>query len=322
MYSYKKFLATAAASCLVATSAAAQSDYPSKTIEIIVGYNAGGPVDTVTRAAAPFIEKHLGGDASVAVINKPGAAGTVASIDVSNSEPDGYTLMMFSYPAVAAAFYGVEERGYTMDDFDFLGTVTADPHNLFVSTDSEFETLDQFVEAAEATPDDITVAAAGVGGAAHLGLLVFERASGVDVNYIPAAGGAGTLTQVLGGHVQGGVTTLSALVPYVVNDDLRILASFGAERNPVAPDVPTAREQGVDMQWGAIRGVAAPAGLPEDVRDKLAAAVEATMNDPEFLALAEKQGIPLEYITGEQFLAVVENDVERLDQIWEETPWR
>ena len=322
MRSWKNLSVTIAASCLVATAAAAQSDFPSKTIEIVVGYNAGGPVDTATRALAPFFEKHLGGGASVAVINKPGAAGTVASIDVANAEADGYTLMMFSYPAVASAFYGVEERGYQMEDFDFLGTVTADPHNLFVAADSEFETLEGFLEAAEANPNDITIAAAGVGGAAHLGLLVFERASGADVNYIPAAGGAGTLTQVLGGHVQGGITTLSALVPYVRENDLRILASFGAERNAVAPDVPTAREQGVDMQWGAIRGMAAPAGLPEDVRDKLASALEATMNDPEFLALAEKQGIPLEYITGDEFLEVVEQDVERLDQIWEETPWK
>lgn len=322
MQTWKKLSLTAAATCLLASSALAQSDYPSKTIEIIVGYNAGGPVDTVTRAAAPFIEKHLGGDASVAVINKPGAAGTVASIDVANSDADGHTLMMFSYPAVAAAFYGVEERGYTMDDFEFLGTVTADPHNLFVRADSEFTSLEDFIAAAKANPDDITIAAAGVGGAAHLGLLVFERGAGVDLNYIPAAGGAGTLTQVLGGHVQGGITTLSALVPYVRENELRILASFGAERNAVAPNVPTAREQDVDVQWGAIRGMAAPAGLPDDVRDRLAAALEATMNDPEFVALAEKQGIPLDYIDGDAFLGVVAQDVERLDQIWGETPWK
>ena len=158
--------------------------------------------------------------------------------------------------------------------------------------------------------------------AAHLALMVFENASGADVNYIPAAGGAGTLTQVLGGHVEGGITTLSALVPYIREDDLRILASFGAERNPVAPDVPTAREQGVDMQWGATRGMAVPAGLPEDVREQLASALEATMNDPEFQAMAEKQGIPLEYLTGDEFLEVVAADVERLDRIWEETPWK
>lgn len=322
MHSLKKLSLAIAASCLVATSAMAQSDYPNRTIEIVVGYNAGGPVDTVTRAAAPFIEKHIGGGASVAVINKPGASGTIARIDVANSDPDGYKLIMYSYPALATAFYGVAEPGYQLDDFVFLGTFTADPHNLFVKADSKYRSLEDFLAAAKANPDDITITAAGVGGAAHLGLLVFESASGVDVSYIPAAGGAGTLTQVLGGHVEGGITTLSALAPYVRENDLRILASFGAVRNAIAPDVPTAIEQGVDMEWGAIRGLAAPAGLPDDVRERLTAAVEATMKDPEFLALAKKQGIPLEYITGDAFRKVIAKDVARLDQIWEETPWK
>jgi tripartite-type tricarboxylate transporter receptor subunit TctC len=306
----------------LATSAAAQSDYPSQTIELIVGYNAGGAVDTVTRAAAPFLEKHIGNGASIAVINRPGASGTVAAISVANAEPDGYTLMMYSYPALAAAGYGQEEQPYTLDDFDFLGTFTADPHNLFVLDDSEYESLEQMLAAAEEQPGEITVAAAGVGGAAHLALEVFQREAGRDFNYVPAAGGAGTMTQTLGGHVDAGVTTLSSLIPYLREGDVRILATFGAERSPLAEEVPTAREQGVDMTWGAIRGLMAPAGIPDDIRTTLEEAVEATLNDPEFIALAEKQGIPLFYVDGAAFREIAASDVERLDRMWEEQPWK
>ena len=312
----------ALAASVFAMSAAAQSDYPSKTIELVVGYNAGGAVDTVSRAAAPFLEKHLGNDATIAVINRPGAAGTVASISVSRAKPDGYTLMMFSYPAIAAAFYGANEIAYTLDDFDFLGTVTADPHNLFVVADSPYKSLADILDAAKANPDDVTVSAAGIGGAGHLGMQVLQQEAGVDFNYIPSAGGAGTLTQVLGGHVQAGSTTLSSLVPYVREGELRILASLNDVRNSALPDAPTARDQGVDVVWVAVRGLVAPAGLPDDVRNKLSAALEATMKDQDFLALAEKQGIPLNYMTGEAFTTVMSSDSKRLDDMWATNPWK
>ncbi len=301
------------------TAAFAQSDYPSRTVEIYVGFAAGGPVDLATRAIAPFIEKHLGG--SVAVINRPGAAGTVAAIQTANADPDGYTIMMLSYPALVTALYGVEEPPYSIDDLEFLGNVTSDPHNLFVNVDSPYQTLDDFLAAAREKPGELNVNAAGVGGAAHLALLVFEQEAGVDLNYVPADGGAGTLTQVLGGHVDAGISTLSTLVPYVQENQMRLLASFSAERNPQLPDAPTAAEHGVDVQWGALRGFAAPAGLPENVHNALTGAIDAAMHDPEFLAAAEKQAIPLLYMTGEEFRATVENDVERLDALWETSPW-
>ena len=310
---------TIGAFALAASAAFAQSDYPSQTIEINVGFAAGGPVDLATRAIAPFIEKHL--DGTVAVINRPGAAGTVAAIETANAEPDGYTIMMLSYPALVTALYGVEEPPYTIDGLEFLGNVTSDPHNLFVNADSPYQTLDDFLAAAREAPGELNVNAAGVGGAAHLALLVFESESGVDLNYVPADGGAGTLTQVLGGHVDAGISTLSTLVPYVEENQMRLLATFSAERNPQLPDAPTATEQGVNVEWGALRGFAAPAGLPEDVKTALTEAIDAAMHDPEFLALAESQAIPLQYMTGEEFRAAVEADVESLDELWETSPW-
>ncbi len=306
----------------VGTTASAQSDYPSRTIEILVGFAAGGPVDSTTRAAAPFLEKHIGDGASIAVINRPGAAGVVASIAASQADPDGHTLMMYSYPALATAPIGQDEEPYNVDDFEYLGNVTSDPHNFFVAQDSPYETLDDLMEAARENPGTINVAAAGSGGAAHLALLVFEAETGLSFNYTPADGGAGTLTQVLGGHVDAGITTLSALVPYVEEEQMRIIASFADERPAALPDAPTAREQGVDVLWGALRGIAAPGPLPDDVRDRLAEAVEATMSDPEFIELAERQGIPLMYLDGEAFREIVDTDLSRLNELWETSPWQ
>jgi len=306
----------------IGTTASAQADFPSRTIEMYVGFAAGGPVDTVTRMMAPFLERHIGGGASIAVINRPGAAGTVASIATSRANPDGHTLMMLSYPALVTAPFGQAEAPYSMDDFEFLGNVTSDPHNFFVRPDSPYQTLDELMDAARANPGTVTVAAAGFGGAAHLALMVFEAETGVSFNYIPADGGAGSLTQVLGGHVDAGITTLSALVPYVREGQLNLIASFALARSAALPDSPTAREQGVDVLWGALRGIAAPAPLPDDVRDRLAAAVEATMNDPEFIAMAERQGVPLFYVDGQGFQQIVETDLSRLNALWESSPWQ
>jgi tripartite-type tricarboxylate transporter receptor subunit TctC len=306
----------------VGTSAAAQADFPSRTIEILVGFAAGGPVDTVTRAAAPFLERHLGDGTSIAVINRPGAAGVVAAIATSRAEADGHTLMMLSYPALVTARFGQAEDPYSLSDFEFLGNVTSDPHNFFVAADSPYESLDDLMEAARENPGTINVAAAGVGGAAHLALMVFEAETGLSFNYVPADGGAGTQTQVLGGHVDAGITTLSSLTSYVREGQMRILASFGTQRPAALPDVPTAREQGVDVLWGALRGIAAPGPLPDDIRQRLADAVEATMTDPEFIALAERQGIPLLYLSGEEFRDIVATDERRLNALWEATPWQ
>ncbi len=314
-------LVGAAILAVPATSALAQTNFPTRPIEIYVGFAAGGPVDVATRAITPILEKHIGNGASIAVINRTGAAGTVASIAAANARPDGHTLMMLSYPALVTSLYGTDDAPYDIEGFDFLGNVTSDPHNFFVRTESPIQSLEDLMEAARENPGAINVNAAGVGGAAHLALLVFEGETGLSFNYVPADGGAGTLTQVLGGHVDAGITTLSTLVPYVQEGQMRVLASFSPERNPQLPEAPTARELGVDVLWGALRGIAAPVGLPEDVRERLAAAVEATMNDPEFLKIAEIQSMPLLYLSGDEFREMVATDVERLDLLWERSPW-
>jgi tripartite-type tricarboxylate transporter receptor subunit TctC len=307
---------------LLVTAAHAQSDYPSETIEMLVGFSAGGPVDTLARSIAPFLERHLGDGATVAVINRTGASGVIAAADVANAEPDGHTLLMYSHPALVTTLYGEEQRPYKVSSFDYLGTFTSEPHTLFVAADSEYETLQQLLDAAEADPGGITLGAAGIGGAGHLAMKLLEEEAGVEFNYVPAEGAAGTLTQVLGGHIKGGFTTISGILPLVQEGQVRVLGVFTDERHPLLPDEPTFKEQGIDAQWGAVRGVAAPAGLPDDVREKLTSAVAAVMEDPEFLELAKQQGLALEYMDGETFRGMAQRQVDALDRMWETNPWK
>jgi tripartite-type tricarboxylate transporter receptor subunit TctC len=318
----KTAIAAGVAMGVMAGAANAQSNYPSQTIEILVGFNPGGPVDILARSVAPFLEKHIGNGATVAVINRPGASSVIASSDAARATPDGHTLIMFSHPALVTTLYGEAEWPYRVSSFDFIGTITSEPHNLFVAADSEFADLGELMDAARADPGGITLGAAGIGGAGHLAMKLFEVEADLEFNYVPAPGAADTVTQVLGGHIHGGYTTISGTLPLVQEGQLRILGTYTAERHPQLPDVPTFREQGVDVLWGAVRGLAAPAGLPDDVRETLNNAVAALMEDPEFLAVAERQGLELEYMDGETFRAMAERQVQTLDQLWETNPWK
>jgi tripartite-type tricarboxylate transporter receptor subunit TctC len=130
------------------------------------------------------------------------------------------------------------------------------------------------------------------------------------------------VTQVLGGHIDAGVTTISGTLPLYQSGQVRLLGTFTAERWPDLPEVPTFKEQGVDVEWGAVRGIAAPAGLPPELLETLSGAVKAAAEDPDFIAAAEKAGIALSYLDGEAFRALAERQLATLQKVWDESPWQ
>lgn len=307
--------------CLSTVPANAQSAYPAEPIEILVGYSAGGPVDSLARQMAPFLEKHLDGDADVAIINKPGASGMLMYSELANATPDGYTLGLFSHPALFTILFG-REKPYSVDSFEYLGVLTEGPHSLVVGPNSEYDSLDQLVEAARAAPGTINIGGAGIGTAAHLALKVFERAADVKFNFIPAAGASETLNQVMGGHIVGGFTSASGAIPMHEEGQVRMLGIMKDERLPEAPEIPTFVEQGYPAEWGTIRGIAAPAGTPPEIVQKLSDAVAAVTDDPEFVEAAKRQNIQLSYRDGDAFRRLAGQQLESLEEIWETDPWQ
>jgi len=300
----------------------AQDTYPSKPIEIIVDQSAGGPIDQLARAIAPFLGKHLGNGASFVVVNRTGASGIIGRTAAAKAKPDGYSTHLFTYPALITALYGQENKPYAMKDFEFLGTMTAEPSGIFVKEDSPFKSLEDLAEAAKADPGGVTISGAGLGGAGHLAVLLFQKVSGLKFNYIPNPGAAEAVTQVLGGHVDAGVTTVSGALPVVNSGQARFIGIASQERKDAIPDTETFIEAGYDMTWAPYRGLAAPAGLPDDIRDKLTAALEAAMQDPEFQELAKKSGFELTYLSGKEFTDIATKQVEMLDELWAEAPWQ
>jgi len=315
----KRVLMTLAATTLALGAGTAAAEYPERPITLIVGFPAGGNVDIAARQAQPFMEKYLGG--SVAVVNKPGAGGAIAYTEAANAKPDGYTLVMLSFPGNWTQLFGAEQR-YGVDSYDYIGLLTDEPFSLFVHADSPFKSLKDVVEASKADPGSVTIAGAGAGSSPHLGAVLFQRAAGIKLTWVPMQGSANMRTAVLGQHVNGGVTSVSVSVPMQTEGQARVLGLMSAERWDEAPDTPTFSEQGFPVEWGASRGVAGPAGLPADVKAKLVDAVKKTFDDPEFKAFAKRDKQIIRYLGPDAFKLYAENQYKMLDDMWKAEPWR
>lgn len=300
-------------------AAPAAADYPERPITLLVGFPAGGNVDIAARQAQPFMEKYLGG--SIAVVNRPGAGGAIAYTEAANAKPDGYTLIMLSFPGNWTQLFGTEAR-YGVDSYDYIGLLTDEPFSIFVNAESRFKSLKDLVEASKADPGSVTLAGAGAGSSPHLGALAFQEAADIELTWVPMQGSANMRTAVLGKHVDGGVTTVSVSVPMQTEGQARVLGLMAEDRWDEAPDVPTFTEQGYAVEWSASRGVAGPAGLPDDVKAKLVEAVKKTFEDPEFKRLAKRDKQIIRYLGPAEFERYAQKQYDMLDSMWKQNPWR
>lgn len=307
------------ASGVVTLSTALADDYPSKPINVVVGYAAGGGTDVMARTIASYLERYLDGDASVVVRNRPGAGGQIGFSDVAAARADGYTLGTMNLPAALAVTYD-RHADYDADSFTWLANFVSDPNTLVVPADSDFHSLQDVIDAADEGQGRLTVALAALGGNDHFTAIMFANAGGIVLNEVPFNGASLARSAIMGGHVNMGTMAYSQTVGF--EEELRVLAVFADERLEQAPDVPTAKEQGFDIEMGSFRGIVAPAGLPEDVRTSLVTALAEVAQDAEFMATMERQGSPVQFTEGEAYQALAESQDEVARRIWETTPWK
>lgn len=314
-----KFVKTAAAiGALVLAAGAAQAEYPEKPIEVIVGYSAGGGTDVMARTTMPFIEKYLGEGSSIVVKNMPGASGQIGITEVAGSDADGYTLGTFNLPGMMARTLD-REAGYDRDSFTYLANVVNAPNVIVTSKDSGIETVDDLIAAAKENPFAITVGMSSLGGEDHFLLIKLQKQTETDFTIVPFKGSAPERTAVMGGHVAVGIFNVSEIAKF--QGELNVLGIAQAERSDFAPEVATFREQGLDLINGSMRGVVAPAGLPEDVAAKLRDAFEKAAQDPEFIKAMTDTANPVEVVTGDDFRTLTDGLFDLAKETWETTPW-
>ena len=247
------------------TIAARADEYPSRPIEIVVPFSPGGTSDLSARYLADKWSEFLG--QPVYVVNKPGAGSALGAKLVSEAEPDGYTLMLGSESPLLVVRLLQDEVDYDLDDFTFLFSYAKGSVYFAVNKDSRWDSLSKFVEDAKAHPGELTYGTHGVGSLSHFIGEVLWRETGVDVAHIPFKSSAEENAALIGGHIDLGIPP--SLGSLGESGDIKLLANTGDERAGQAPDVPTLKELGYNATLKYHSILVGPAGLPDNVQQKL-----------------------------------------------------
>src|SRR5438874_6202124 len=295
--------------------------YPERPITMLIAYPPGGGTDLVGRALAPYIEKYLGGGARIVVVNRAGAGGEVGFAALANAPTDGYTIGFVNTPPLLTI--PIERAAqFTWQRFEYLGNIIDDPCNFSVHADTNIRNLAELAAHAKANPGETTVGTTGIGSADHLAMLKFERAAGVKMRHIPFKGSADVRAAILGKQITVAAINIGEALQYQKGGTpLRNLVQMSPARTNLAPELPTAREQGYDIEMSSLRGMAAPKGLPVELRERLVKAVAQSVADPEFQAQAAKFFAPLRYLAPAEYEALVRDADAMYRVMWKEMPW-
>jgi len=279
-------LAAVIALGVAAVRPATAQSYPDRPIKLIVPLEAGGPVDTVARAAAKQLTERL--KENVNVINRGGAAGMLGMREVMSAAPDGYTLAFGSSGtlAIAPALYGKEN--YDPSSLVPVALVAKLPHVLVVAPDLPVKSVKQLADYAKANPGKLNFGGA-LGMPPHLMGALFKEQAGLDVTFIPYKGAAPSMVDLLAGRTQFTFDALTVLYPLIVQGKVRPLAVINDRRWPQLPDVPTMVESGFpEFTMLPYLGVLAPPGTAQSIVDKLDAAINDSVATEEMKATLTK----------------------------------
>jgi tripartite-type tricarboxylate transporter receptor subunit TctC len=299
----------------------AHAAYPEQPIKMIVAYGAGGGTDIVARVMAPYIAKYLGNNASIVVVNRPGAGGGIGFAEIANATPDGYTIGFINTPNVLTI--PIERKAnFHWQGYDLLGNVIDDPGNFSVHADSPIKNLKDLVAYAKANPGAVSYGTTGIGSDDHLAALMFERAAGVKLTHVPFKGAAEVHNAVASKQIFMAAMNIGEALQYAKGGSpLRQLGQMSTSRTNLAPAIPTFKEQGYDIIMASLRGIAAPKNLPPAVREQLVNAVQKAAADPEFQAKAANYFAPLRYLAPVRYEAELREAETGFRQLWKDMPW-
>jgi len=312
----KKLLAAIAISMAASAGVQAQT-WPAKPVTLVVPFPPGGSTDVIARTLAPKLQEKLGG--SFVVENKAGATGTIGATAVKRAAPDGYTLFVSSLGPFVIVPHLIKNLPYDpLKDFDYITVAVQAPNVLAVRADSPHKTLADVIAYHKANPGKMSFASAGSGTSDHLTAELFWQQTGTSGLHVPYKGGAPAMSDLLGGQVDATFMNVNTGMQQIRSGKLRALAITSTKRSPLLPEVPTMDESGVKnavvYSWQA---VAAPRGLPADIKAKLHAALVAALNDPQVKARLLDLGFEIVGNTPEQFTAFQASEFARWKRVIE-----
>ncbi|MDP4908054.1 MAG: tripartite tricarboxylate transporter substrate binding protein [Burkholderiaceae bacterium] len=305
-----------------AWSGSALAQYPTKPITVIIAYAPGGGTDLIGRLIAPYIEKYLGNNARLVITNRPGAGGGIGFAEIAKAKPDGYTIGFINTPNMLSIPI---ERPSTFgwQSYDLIGNLIDDPGAFTVNTSSSITNLKELAAYAKANPGKVTVGSTGIGSDDHLAMMFFERASGVKMTHVPYKGSGDMRGAIVSGQVTVGAINVGEALAYIKGGSpIRMIGQMSAKRTVLAPNMPTFAEQGYNIESASLRGMAAPKGLPPEIREKLVTAVAKAAADPEYIKKAGELFAPIRYLAPKEYAVELQNTDKQLRQLWKEAPWK
>ncbi|WP_373684675.1 Bug family tripartite tricarboxylate transporter substrate binding protein [Ramlibacter montanisoli] len=285
----------------VAVAATVAFAYPEKPVTIVVPFPPGGSTDNIARVLAQKLSEKMG--QSFVVDNKAGATGTIGAAFVKRAPADGYTLFVSSLGPFVIAPHLLKGVQYdALKDFDPITVAVQAPNVLAVPASSPYKNVAELLAGLKKSPGKVSFASSGNGSSDHLSAELLWQQTGTEGLHVPYKGGGPAINDLLGGQVEAAFVNINSIIQHIKAGKVRALAISSDKRSPLLPEVPTLQEQGVKgaevQSWQA---VAAPKGLPADVKARLHAAIAASLNDPAVKDKLLAQGFEIVANTPEQF---------------------
>jgi tripartite-type tricarboxylate transporter receptor subunit TctC len=293
------------------TALAQGSDFPKKPITMICPWTAGGGTDVLLRALAHEAEKYIG--TTISVVNQTGGAGAVGHNAIRAAAPDGYTVGMITFELNSLPPQGLVP--FTYKDFDPLMRINVDPAALTVRKDAPYSTLKEFVDYAKAHPGEITIGNSAPGSVWHIAAGLMAEKTGIQVKHVPFDGAQPAVTALLGGHIKAVAVSIPEVRSQVQAGGLKILGVMDTKRDEIFPNVPTFKEQGVDVAFYTWRGLGLPKGVPADVKAKLGDAFKKAYDSKEFKDFAAKASLNLAYQNSADFTKFLDQNFKDVDAV-------
>ena len=294
-------IATAAV-LFLSTPGAAQQDYPSRPVQLMVAYPAGGSTDVAARIVAAIAEKELG--QPIVVVNKGGAGGQVGWTELVRQKPDGYYIGFINLPATNTVILDPERKAiFTEKDFTPIINQVLDPGVIWVRADSPYKTVQDLIDAAKKSPNTIRTATTGILSDDHLAILMTEEAApGAVFRLVHLEGGAAQFKEIMAGNIDAAFDNVGSITTRVRSGEVRALAVLDDVRSKFLPDVPTMKEVGYPtVISNSTRGIAGPKDMSAPIVNKLREVLKKAMENPEHVKKLEDQGIAIKIMVGEDY---------------------
>ncbi|HVR48657.1 MAG TPA: tripartite tricarboxylate transporter substrate binding protein [Pseudorhodoferax sp.] len=300
-----KTLMLAAGLALQAALPALAENYPTKPVEMIVPWPAGGGTDVIARVYAEAARTHFA--QPILIVNRPGAIGSIGFSEAAAAKPDGYKVVMATPELLIAPYLNIGRARY--ENFVPIARINADPASITVQAEAPWKTVEEFLAHARANPGKLTLSTSGNGAIPDIAAAALEDKTGLKFVRVPYQGEAPAIQAILAGQVDATVVAPGAMSSHVKAGKLRVLAVTSAQRIAEFPDAPTLKERGVDLAIGTWRGLMLPKGTPPEIIAMWSELTRKVSAEPKYQETLKKQNVNLIYEDSAQFAAVLrEND--------------